>query len=307
MDVFGWILIGIVALILLWSMLMGDLMSTLVLLLLSAILGFLLVFFGFVDISATSTQLDINIRPTGKLATSSTVDMTMAATAMPVTGPEVFYVSDNKFTYEEAHYVCKAYDAELATYLQVEQAYNNGAEWCGYGWSAGGLALFPTQQASWEARMADPDPKKREMCGRPGVNGGYVDPSMKFGVNCYGIKPPKPAGQKIAKENDRMLGIFKDQVSKFVLDPYKKTAWSKYSSSIQDTTTDVKGAATVNDSSKRTTTTTTGSVSGSGLSVASGVPSGKEPSGFAWSDIADGVNSIVTTIEGGFNSIISGI
>jgi len=133
---------------------------------------------------------------------------------------------------------------------------------------------------------------------------------MKFGVNCYGIKPPKPAGQKIAKENDRMLGIFKDQVSKFVLDPYKKTAWSKYSSSIQDTTTDVKGAATVNDSSKTaatTATTTTGSVSGSGLSVASGVPSGKEPSGFAWSDIADGVNSIVTTIEGGFNSIISGI
>ena len=300
MDVFGWILIGIVGVILLWSMMMGDIVSTLVLILLSAILGFLLVFFGFVDISASDRRLDINIRPLGNVASSPGVDVS-SVTAMPITGPEVFYVSDNKFTYEEAQYVCKAYDAELATYLQVEQAYNNGAEWCGYGWSAGGLALFPTQQASWEARMADPDVKKRGMCGRPGVNGGYFDPSMEFGANCYGIKPPKPANWKASKENDRLLGIFKDQVSKFVLDPYKKDTWSKYGSGkIQDTTTDVKGAATV-DSKKATTTT------GTELSLASGEASGKDPSGAVWSDILDGVNSILTSIGGGVNSIISGI
>ena len=304
MDVFGWILIGIVALIIVWSLAMGDLMSTLVLLLLSAILGFLLVFFGFIDISASASQLDINIRPTGKLSASPGVDLA-TVTAMPITGPEVFYVSDNKFTYAEADYVCKAYDAELATYLQVEQAYNNGAEWCGYGWSAGGLALFPTQQASWEARMADPDVKKRGMCGRPGVNGGYFDPSMEFGVNCYGVKPPKPANWKTSTENDRLLGIFKDQVSKFVLDPYKKDTWSKYGSGkIQDTTTDVKGVATVES---KKTTTTMDTTTGTGLSLASGEASGKDPSGAVWSDIADGVNSILTSIGGGFNSIISGI
>ena len=30
------------------------------------------------------------------------------------------------------------------------------------------------------------------MCGNPGINGGYfANPDLKFGVNCYGIKPKK--------------------------------------------------------------------------------------------------------------------
>jgi hypothetical protein len=307
MDVLGWILIGIVAIILLWSLLMGDIVSTLVLLLLSAILGFLLVFFGFVDVSASDTQLDINIHPVGKLSSTPGVDVS-TVTAMPVTGPEVFYVSDNKFTYEEAQYVCKAYDSELATYLQVEQAYNNGAEWCGYGWSAGGLALFPTQQTSWEARMTDPDPRKREMCGRPGVNGGYFDPSMKFGVNCYGIKPPKPAGQKVSKENDRMLGMFKDQVSKFVVDPYKKNTWSKYSSGIQDTHTPTNGAAPV---SKTTSNSAPAPLAPASSAPAPSTPASSAPTrstgGSSWTEVVDGASSVLNTIGGGINRIISGV
>jgi hypothetical protein len=241
MDVFAWILIGIVAIILLWSMLMGDTVSTLVLILLAAILVFLLVFFGFVDVSATNTRLDIMFDPLP--STPSDTTTSVAPAGIHVSGPEVFYVTDNKFTYEEAPYVCKAYDAELASYIQVEQAYNSGAEWCGYGWTAGGIALFPTQQKSWEARMTNPDPKKREMCGRPGVNGGHFDPTMKFGVNCYGIKPKEPPQPKVSKENDRMLGMFKDQVGKLVIDPFKKDTWSKYN--IVDTQTPTNGAAPV--------------------------------------------------------------
>ena len=31
---------------------------------------------------------------------------------------------------------------------------------------------------------------KGDECGKPGINGGYFsDPTMKFGVNCYGVKP----------------------------------------------------------------------------------------------------------------------
>ena len=27
-------------------------------------------------------------------------------------------------------------------------------------------------------------------CGRPGINGGYIDnPNVRFGINCYGHKP----------------------------------------------------------------------------------------------------------------------
>ena len=271
MDVIAWVLIGLAAVVLLWFMLMMDVVSTLVLVLLAAILGFLLVFFGFVDISATEKQLDVNIRqfaPTGTTAATSTSD---AAAPSPIlSGPEVFYVADNKFTYRDAPYVCKAYNAELASYIQVEQAYNAGAEWCGYGWSAGGIALFPTQQASWEARMADPDFEKREVCGRPGVNGGYFDPKMKFGVNCYGIKPKQPATPRVSGDNDRLLGMFKDQVNKLVVDPFKKDTWSKYN--IVDTQTPTNGAASV-PSSTQSAKTSTQSVAPLVESVAEGIRS----------------------------------
>ena len=49
--------------------------------------------------------------------------------------PEVFHISDNTYTYDEANAICKAFDSRLATYEELENAYNNGAEWCSYGWS----------------------------------------------------------------------------------------------------------------------------------------------------------------------------
>jgi hypothetical protein len=104
-------------------------------------------------------------------------------------GSEVFHISDNKFTYDDAPAVCAAYDAQLATLEQILDAYNHGAEWYGYGWSAGGMALYPTQKGTWDALQNEADQKKRTACGRPGVNGGYFDPSLKFGVNCFGFKP----------------------------------------------------------------------------------------------------------------------
>ena len=59
---------------------------------------------------------------------------------------EVFHIPSNTYTYKEAHDVCKTLNARLATYDEVERAYNNGANWCSYGWSEDQLALFPTQK-----------------------------------------------------------------------------------------------------------------------------------------------------------------
>ena len=53
-----------------------------------------------------------------------------------------FFMSRQQYNYEEAKAICKAYDSELATYDQIEDAYNKGANWCSYGWSEGQLALF---------------------------------------------------------------------------------------------------------------------------------------------------------------------
>lgn len=102
---------------------------------------------------------------------------------------EVFNIADNKYTYSDAEPLCKAFGAELATYDQVKEAWNNGADWCNYGWVKGQSAVYPTQKATYDKLQAGPE-EQRMACGIAGVNGGYFDnPELRFGVNCYGQRP----------------------------------------------------------------------------------------------------------------------
>jgi hypothetical protein len=111
--------------------------------------------------------------------------------------PEVFNLSNNLYTYDDAQAICRAYDSRLATYDEIETAYTNGAEWCNYGWSADQMAFFPTQKSTWNELQQSK--KHKNSCGRPGVNGGFfANPNIKFGINCFGNKPK-------AKENDLAL------------------------------------------------------------------------------------------------------
>ena len=119
---------------------------------------------------------------------------------------EVFNVANNLYTYEDARAVCKAYNAELATYEQVEDAYNKGAEWCNYGWSEDQLALFPTQKKTWST-LQKTDKHKND-CGRPGVNGGYIaNPYVRFGVNCFG-KKPEPTDADLVRLNSKQNQLY---------------------------------------------------------------------------------------------------
>ncbi len=162
---------------------------------------------------------------------------------------EVFNVSNNLYTYDDAKAVCKAMDAELATYDQVEEAYNNGAEWCNYGWSDGQMALFPTQKSTWnklqklDEKCTSESEKRGNNCGRPGVNGGYIaNPYVKFGVNCYGKKPKATADDiryMKAKENqpypktraerelEEKVNHWKENKNKFLqLNSYNTKEWN---------------------------------------------------------------------------------
>jgi hypothetical protein len=101
---------------------------------------------------------------------------------------QVFNIPGNYYDYENAKALCKAYGSEIATYDQIEKSYNNGAEWCNYGWSAGQQALFPTQKKTYDHLQTIPGHEND--CGRTGINGGYMaNPRLRFGVNCYGNKP----------------------------------------------------------------------------------------------------------------------
>lgn len=156
---------------------------------------------------------------------------------------EVFNISTNSFTYEDAEAVCSIYDAELATYDQIEEAYNNGAEWCSYGWSANQMAFFPTQKKTWDKLQKSE--KHKNNCGRPGVNGGHIaNPYIKFGVNCYGKKPkpsdhdlkrmkanevPELPPSKEEKEKQDKIQKWKDNADEMLrVNAYNKKRWSKY-------------------------------------------------------------------------------
>lgn len=111
---------------------------------------------------------------------------------------QVFNIPGNYYGYEDAKSLCSAYGARLANYNEVEDAYKSGGEWCNYGWSEGQMALFPTQQTTFDGLQKISGHEND--CGRPGVNGGYIaNPQLKFGVNCFGYKP------KITKEEEELM------------------------------------------------------------------------------------------------------
>jgi len=155
---------------------------------------------------------------------------------------EVFNVSSNLFTYDDAAEVCSALGAKLATYDQVEETYNNGGEWCNYGWSADQMALFPTQKSTWN-KLQETENHKND-CGRPGINGGVIsNPYMMFGVNCYGKKPPGTVSEiatinePAAVKTPDLADLIAQAKIKFWLDnsgsmlkinSYNKTDWSRY-------------------------------------------------------------------------------
>ncbi len=150
---------------------------------------------------------------------------------------QVFNIPGNYYDYENAKALCKAYGAELATYDQIEKAYNSGAEWCNYGWSANQQALFPTQKKTYDYLQTVPGHEND--CGRTGVNGGYMaNPKLRFGVNCYGNKPKiteeeeqlmktTPAYPQTAQDIafQKRVDFWKTKIPDILVSPFNKNTW----------------------------------------------------------------------------------
>ena len=152
---------------------------------------------------------------------------------------QVFHIPGNEYTYEDAKSLCKAYGARLATYDEVENSYNKGGEWCSYGWSDKQLALYPTQKTTYDKLQTI---KGHEHdCGRPGVNGGFINnKKTRFGVNCYGRKPkinaeeqklmndikPYPETEKDKKLDER-IQHFREKLPDILIAPFNKHNWSR--------------------------------------------------------------------------------
>ena len=151
---------------------------------------------------------------------------------------QVFHVPGNEYTYDDAKDVCKAFDARLASYDEVEKAYGNGGEWCSYGWSENQMALFPTQKNTWN-KLQNIKGHEND-CGRPGINGGFIaNPDVRFGINCYGFKPKITSAEaddmktasvypKTLKdiEKQKRVAYWQTKLSDILVSPFNTDVWS---------------------------------------------------------------------------------
>lgn len=151
---------------------------------------------------------------------------------------QVFNIPGNYYGYNDAKTLCSAYGARLATYDDVEKAYDKGGEWCNYGWSEGQMALFPTQKSTYK-NLQTIEGHEND-CGRPGINGGYMaNPHIKFGVNCYGHKPvmtgdeeqnmmtnsPYPKTEKDILMEKR-VDYWKQRLDEILVSPFNYSKWN---------------------------------------------------------------------------------
>ena len=146
-------------------------------------------------------------------------------------GKEVFHIANNDFSYDEARDICEKYNSRLANYDEIENSYKKGANWCSYGWSKDQLALFPTQKSLYNELKQIPGHEND--CGRPGINGGYFkNRHIKFGVNCYGVKPKakkKDIDYTHSINHTPSLSGKKNDVTKikdkYTIAPFNKDQW----------------------------------------------------------------------------------
>ena len=151
---------------------------------------------------------------------------------------QVFHIPGNKYTYDNADALCKAYGSRLATYNEIEKAYKNGGEWCSYGWSDRQLALFPTQKDTWNY-LQNVEGHEND-CGRAGINGGFIaNPNVRFGANCYGYKPKitdeelekmqtEPLYPRTAKDikEEKRIEFWRRRIPEILVAPFNKNVWS---------------------------------------------------------------------------------
>lgn len=212
----------------------------------SIIIIIVLVILIFVNALQYFFSINVTAYIQGLFSPKTTVDIVVdQSTYQPTPVPEikfkkqVFNIPGNYYTYDNAKALCAAYGAELANYDQIEKSYNNGAEWCNYGWSANQLALFPTQKQTYEELQNIPGHEND--CGRPGVNGGYIsNPNVKFGVNCYGYKPKITSDEEeLMKTSNpypetpediafqKKVDIMKNNLDKILVSPFNYDTWGE--------------------------------------------------------------------------------
>ena len=203
------------------------------------------VFVLLVLLNGASYFFNIDITASLKNLFTATPELDIIATpgesppgSVPLSQEQVFHVPDNVYDYENSRAICSAYGGRLATIQEMESAYKEGADWCGFGWSDGQMALYPTQYAKWEKLQTIHG--HEHDCGRPGINGGFIDnPNVKFGINCFGKKPAINSEEsQLMREElmypktkneikfDNKVAYWQNNLNEISISPFNHNNWS---------------------------------------------------------------------------------
>ncbi len=87
---------------------------------------------------------------------------------------QLYHVFDNVYTFKEAQKTCSDRKSRLATVSELTDSFNNGADWCSWGWASDGRAYMPNK-----------NPKCNKDTGL--LSAKNIDPFLRLGANCYGV------------------------------------------------------------------------------------------------------------------------
>jgi hypothetical protein len=150
----------------------------------------------------------------------------------PIINKEVFLVDNNIFSRSEAPKVCQAlFNSDSANKAQLTDSFNNGANWCNYGWTSDGDAYYPLQQDT-----------NNSVCeGSVGLNGGpMAEKDYKLGALCYGVKPDDTKFTSLnqihrestfSESDQKMLENYRKKLANggIKIAAFNDKAWSRYS------------------------------------------------------------------------------
>jgi hypothetical protein len=138
---------------------------------------------------------------------------------------EVFHVGGYNKRFTDAPSVCQSLGARVATYAELKEGQQNGANWCSTGWvsdQGDRNAFFPITYEMTEGCGTEPG-NVRNWIGNDDWFKSFGDNSgvgFKAGVNCFGNKMEETAANKMVGPNS------------FAPQPvfaFNKNQWSRYS------------------------------------------------------------------------------
>jgi hypothetical protein len=187
---------------------------------------------------------------------------------IPPSQDEVYSSNRNIWTYDDAEAVCKSQNSELATYEQLVDAAENGANWCNLGWVKSDTsddsdpykyAHFPVQKSTFDKIKSQNS--GRDACGKTWnskydgkdytIQGGGYNKNKLLAVNCFGIKRDAKIDEiaqmhELSKgpsnaELEEKINDIKHLTDNISLVPYTNTQWSEYGSVLGDAASSLPG------------------------------------------------------------------